>query len=93
MVRGFVVLAALRDEAQPGSGPRLGITVSRRVGNAVVRNRTKRRIREWFRHERQGLAEGLELVVIGRRGAVGLSSQEVSEQLHEAGSQLGVWRT
>ena len=67
--------------------------MSRRVGNAVVRNRMKRRIREWFRHERQGLAECLSLVVIGRRGGVGLSPQEIGEQLCEAGSRLGLWRT
>ena len=30
---------------------RLGVTVSRRIGNAVVRNRVKRRVREFFRKE------------------------------------------
>ena len=36
---------------------RLGVTVSKRVGNSVIRNRVKRRIREWFRHAREGLPE------------------------------------
>lgn len=69
----YVVLVA-RDA---GSGrSRLGVTVSRRVGNAVVRNRVKRRIREWFRRERTGWPEGLEIVVIARRAAVELDAAE-----------------
>ncbi len=85
-----MVLAAPCVDAEAGTGPRLGVTVSRRVGNAVVRNRLKRRIREWFRRKRRALPEGLDLVVIGRRGAVGLSSEELCQQLREAGGRLGV---
>ena len=54
--------------AQPARA-RLGLTVSRRVGNAVVRNRVKRRIREWFRRVGREIAHGRDLVVIARRGA------------------------
>ena len=53
---------------------RLGLTVSRKVGNAVVRNRVKRRVREWFRNEgRNPLGSG-RLVVIARRAAAELES-------------------
>ena len=45
------------------NGCRLGITVSKRVGNAVIRNRVKRGIREWFRQARKRLPEGAEVVV------------------------------
>ena len=48
---------------------RLGLSVSRKVGNAVVRNRWKRRIREAFRTQRVGLPEGLDLVVRPKKGA------------------------
>ena len=57
----------------PGAGekaPRLGITASRKVGNAVVRNTAKRWIREWFRKKKETLPKGLTLVVVVRRGAV-----------------------
>ena len=48
---------------------RLGLSVSRRVGNAVVRNRWKRLIREVFRRQRTAMPAGLDLVVRPRRGA------------------------
>lgn len=46
--------------------PRLGLSVSRKVGNAVVRNRWKRLIREAFRLTRPQLPEGMDLIVIPR---------------------------
>jgi ribonuclease P protein component len=51
-----------------GSRPRIGITVSSKVANAVARNRVKRWVREAFRAVRGDLPP-LDLVVIARRGA------------------------
>lgn len=48
--------------------PRLGLSVSRKVGGAVVRNRWKRLIREAFRLSRTQLPQGVDLVVIPRPG-------------------------
>lgn len=48
--------------------PRLGVTVSTRVGNAVIRNRVKRWVREAFRAEAGGLG-GWDVVVIARPDA------------------------
>jgi len=48
---------------------RLGLSVGKKVGNAVVRNHWKRRIREAFRLQRTDLPEGLDLVVRPKRGA------------------------
>lgn len=48
---------------------RLGLSVGRKVGNAVARNRWKRTIREAFRRHREMLPEGLDLVVRPRKGA------------------------
>lgn len=54
---------------------RLGLSVSRRVGNAVVRNRWKRLIREAFRLHRARLPGGLDLVVRPRNGAQPIFAQ------------------
>ena len=59
-----LVIRGCRSEAT-----RLGLSVSRKVGNAVVRNHWKRRIREAFRQCYQQLPDGVDLVVRPRKGA------------------------
>jgi len=79
----FVVLAADREESDGRGRVRLGITVSRRVGNATTRNRVKRRIREWFRHQRPRMSSNLDIVVIARRTAAEISQQETIQALNK----------
>jgi ribonuclease P protein component len=79
--RNFVVLAARRPPELLGEGARLGITVTRRVGKAVTRNRVKRQIRECFRRRRRLLGAGLDVVVIARGGAAQLLTAEVETEL------------
>jgi ribonuclease P protein component len=60
----------------------LGVTVSSRIGGAVVRNRLKRRIRETFRTAiRQLFPTGVSVVVIARRGADRLASAAIQSEL------------
>jgi ribonuclease P protein component len=60
--------------------PRLGVSVSRKVGGAVVRNRWKRCIREAFRLTREQLPCGVDLIVIPRPDAVP-GTKELQESL------------
>jgi ribonuclease P protein component len=82
----FVVVCAPRKPAPAEQPIRLGITVSRKVGNAVVRNRVKRRIREWFRAQREPLGAGVDLVVIGRAAAAGLEYSNFAAELSKLSS-------
>ncbi len=66
---------------------RLGLSVSRRVGNAVVRNRWKRRIREAFRQQQAVLPAGLDLVVRPRRGAK-LSFEAIKRSLPQLAQRI-----
>ena len=59
---------------------RLGITVSSKVGNAVVRARIRRRLREVFRKRRGELPVGLDVVLIARNSA----KDADSEAFHQA---------
>ncbi len=66
---GFVLLVRARDDADPVM--RIGITVSKKVGNAVIRNRMKRRFRMLAREvlPTDGLP-GADHVLIGRNSGI-----------------------
>lgn len=61
----FVFLLYARSDTDAPA--RLGIVASRKIGNAVVRNRAKRLVREAFRKARDLFASGIDVVVIVRR--------------------------
>ncbi len=88
--RAFVLVIALAISGEDVERVRLGVVVGRRVGNAVVRNRVKRRIREWFRHQRASLRRGVDVVVIGRAASAELSSRETWRDLDGLARRAGV---
>jgi ribonuclease P protein component len=65
--------------------PRLGISVPRRVGTAVIRNRVRRRLREIFRRNRSLLASApVRLVVNARPSSAGAAFSELLEDYRSA---------
>ncbi|PID56369.1 ribonuclease P protein component [candidate division KSB3 bacterium] len=59
---------------------RLGITASRKVGNAVVRNRCKRVLREIFRRHKPLLPQGMDIVVVVRRAMTEKRYHEILDE-------------
>jgi ribonuclease P protein component len=60
---------------------RLGITVSKKIGKAVKRNRIKRLIREFFRLNKKIFPKGFDVVFIANKGANNLMYWRIQEEL------------
>jgi ribonuclease P protein component len=69
----------------PGQQPhcRLGITVTKKVGKAVERNRIKRMVREFFRLNRQRLSGNWDINIIAKTRAAGISSETIGQSLQD----------
>jgi ribonuclease P protein component len=85
---GVVVQALARPEAGPA---RIGFTVTKKVGNAVVRNRTRRRLKEAARLLLRGRPlAGVDLVLIGRDSTRGRPFAELIEDVRRGLEKAGV---
>ena len=82
---GFVLLA----HPNGGLGKRYGVTVTKKIGNAVVRNRMKRRFRELLRAAlpEAGLADH-DHVLIGREGGIERDFAKLRDELSAALSRV-----
>jgi ribonuclease P protein component len=85
--RFFVLYAFPRAEGD-AEGPRLGLSVGRRVGGAVDRTRVKRVLREAFWEEARRLPEGSDYVVVARPESRGLAEREGAEGVRAALAEL-----
>ena len=87
-VHGLVLQALARDDAAPA---RLGFTVTKKVGNSVIRNRTRRRLKEAARLLLRAEAlTGVDLVLIGRDATRGRDFAALTDDLRRALAKTGV---
>ena len=74
----YLIMYALKNGSDCN---RLGVSVSKKVGNSVARHRIKRLIKESYRLHEKMFNSGLDIVVIARSGAADLSYKNVESAL------------
>ena len=69
---------------------RIGITVSKKLGHAVVRNRTRRRLREVYRLNESRFQPGWDLVVVARSRAVDAEFDRLTQSYLNLAKKAGI---
>ncbi len=83
--KGFLGLLVFKGEGDT----RLGITTSKRIGNAVQRNRLRRLVREAFRRGWMKVPGGIDLVVIAKKQAAAMANSALFGDLAGLGRKIG----
>ena len=84
----FLVLYRFDRSGSDDGPPRLGISVGRRIGKAVLRNKVKRAIRTAFWELAEGLTPGDDYVIVARPGAEGLLERDGAKGLRDSLAEL-----
>lgn len=71
---------------------RAGVSVSKKLGGAVVRNRLRRQVKEIVRLNAERIEPGHDFIIIVRKAAVGLSYRDMERSLVHALKRAGLWR-
>lgn len=90
---GFTLQARKRGSDDPALGPRVGLTVTKKEGGAVERNRMRRRFREVLRHAKAlSTAHDTDYVIVARRESLILPFArliaDIQMAVRKAGAQL-----
>jgi len=86
--RVLVLYGFPRADAAPGEEPRLGLSVSRRVGGAVERNHVKRLLREAFEQEAERIPPGHDVVLVARTEARVVAERDGLDGIRAALAEL-----
>ena len=84
---GLLVLYARKNRT---SANRVGITVSKKLGHAVVRNRVRRRLREVYRCNEEKFLPGWDIVVVARSRAVDCSFSQLTKAYLSLAEKAGI---
>ena len=84
---GYLVLYARKNRTNTN---RVGITVSKKLGHAVVRNRVRRRIREIYRLNEEKFQPGWDIVIVARTKAVGADLQKLTGAYLHLADKAGI---
>ncbi len=71
---------------------RLGVTVSTKLGGAVVRNRARRRLREVFRLAQPRMAQGYDVILVARMRTADVPYRKLAAAFDQAMARLGLAR-
>lgn len=83
-------LLAVRWVSAPGDGCHVGISVARRVGNAVQRNRVKRRLRAIMRELLPQMDAEVDIVIVARPGCGEASFSDIRGSVQELLARAGI---
>ena len=84
---GMLVLYARKNRT---STNRVGITVSKKLGHAVVRNRVRRRLREVYRLNEDRIAPGWDIVLVARTRAIHENFQKLTDGFLQLAEKAGI---
>ena len=84
---GYLVLYARKNRTDSN---RVGITVSKKLGKAHVRNRARRRLREVYRLNEDRFQPGWDIVVVARTKAIHAPFEKLTEQYLAAAAKAGI---
>ena len=84
---GLLVLYARKNRSQTN---RVGITASKKLGHAVVRNRIRRRLREVYRLNEERFLPGYDIVVVARSRAISASFEQLTKAYLSLADKAGI---
>lgn len=72
---------------------RIGFTVTKKIGNSVVRNKVRRRIREIVRQNLENIMDGYDIVIVPKKNVVDISFKELESAVFHIFKLAGILKS